>query len=67
MKKKKTRTIKEGIIYYTLVIGYAIFAIAIGIMCWGFGNMFDSKIWVYICGILAGVILVYPFTKTKER
>ena len=65
--KKKTRTIKEGIIHYTLVAVYVMCATAIGIICWSFGNIFDSKIWVYICGIIAGVVLIYPFTKTKER
>ena len=65
--KKKTRTIKEGIIHYTLVAAYVIFATAIGIICWSFGNIFDSKIWVYICGIIAGSVLIYPFTKTKDR
>lgn len=65
--KKKTRTIKEGIIHYTLIAGYAIFAIVIGAICWSFGNMFDSEIWIYLCGILAGSLLVYPFTKNKEQ
>jgi len=62
--KKKTRSIKEGIIYYTILSLYIIFAIITSYIFWLFGNIFDSGVWLFLMGASAGLVILYPLTKT---
>ena len=65
--KKKTRSIKEGIIYYTILVIYIIFALLISLMFWSFGNIFESGVWLFIMGVSAGLVILYPLTKPKSE
>lgn len=66
MRNKKTRSLKESIIYYIRIILYSIFIILTLGICWSFGNMFDSNIWLFLMGTLFGFLITYPFTKSKN-
>jgi|LWDU01.1.fsa_nt_gi hypothetical protein len=66
--RKKTRSVKGSIIHYTLLILYVIFIILVALICWSFGNMFESRIWLYLMGIFGGWIITYPLTyKSKSN
>jgi len=67
MATRKTRTLWQSIIYYTV---WAFLTIVLGIilfLMWSFGNLFDNPNWKFTMGVIGGVMVTWSLTKKSDK
>lgn len=62
-QRKKTRTLWQGIKYYTVETFIAVCTLfCIGIV-WTFSGMFNIAVWKFLMGIIAGIVIMMIYGK----
>jgi len=67
MATRKTRTLWQSIIYYTVWVFLTIVLGIILFLMWSFGNLFDNSIWRFSMGVLGGAIVAWSLTKKSDK
>ena len=67
MATRKTRTLWQSIIHYTVWTFLIVASVFIILLMWSFGNLFDNSIWRFSMGVLGGAIVAWSLTKKSDK
>lgn len=67
MATRKTRTLWQSIIYYTVWVFLIAASAFIILLMWSFGNLFDNSIWRFSMGVLGGAVVAWSLTKKSDK
>jgi len=67
MATRKTRTLWQSIIHYTVWTFLIVASAFIILLMWSFGNLFDNSIWRFSMGVLGGAIVAWSLTKKSDK
>jgi len=66
-RNKKTRTLWQSIIHYTVWVFLIAASAIIILLMWSFGNLFDNSIWKFSMGVLGGALVAWSLTKKSDK
>ncbi len=67
MATRKTRTLWQSIIHYTVWVFLTAASAFIILLMWSFGNLFDNSIWKFSMGVLGGAMVAWSLTKKSDE
>ena len=67
MATRKTRTLWQSIIHYTVWVFLITASAFIILLMWSFGNLFDNSIWRFSTGVLGGAVVAWSLTKKSDK
>ena len=67
MATRKTRTLWQSIIHYTVWVFLIAVSAFIILLTWSFGNLFDNSIWRFSMGVLGGAAVAWSLTKKSDK
>jgi len=67
MATRKTRTLWQSIIHYTVWTFLIVASAFIILLMWSFGNLFDNSIWRFSMGVLGGAVVAWSLTKKSDK
>lgn len=67
MATRKTRTLWQSIIHYTVWVFLIVASAFIILLMWSFGNLFDNSIWRFSMGVLGGAVVAWSLTKKSDK